>query len=221
MAYNLSRGHGIAVVPILIFYPDLSITKVMKLAFPLIFLIVSICCYAEETGYASWYGNKFHGRLTASGETYDMNKLTAAHKSLPFGTYVRVMNLMNGKSIVVKINDRGPFVKGRIIDLSRAAAEEIDMLGAGVVKVAVKKVAEKERTERYEIQVGSFSKEENARTVKTLLEEKGLAAGIVHAAGSYYRVLVGNIDEHSIKQTIGVLDELGFTDVLVRKKKLY
>ncbi len=88
-----------------------------------------------QVGYASWYGPKFHGRKTASGEIYDMHALTAAHKSLPFGTLVRVVNLENGKSVVVRINDRGPYVKGRIIDLSYAAAKRIGLDKTGVAKV--------------------------------------------------------------------------------------
>ena len=83
--------------------------------------------YVEE-GIASWYGPKFHGRRTASGEVFDMHRLTAAHPWLPFGTIVKVTNLENGLSVVVRINDRGPFVKGRIIDLSYAAAKKIRML---------------------------------------------------------------------------------------------
>ena len=88
-----------------------------------------------QHGKASWYGKPFHGRLTASGERYDMHAPTAAHKSLPFGTRVRVTNLDNGKHTVVRINDRGPFVKGRIIDLSYGAAKKIQMLQTGVVRV--------------------------------------------------------------------------------------
>ena len=87
------------------------------------------------SGAASWYGGKFHGRLTANGERYDMNKLTAAHKTLPFGTKVRVTNRANGKSVVVRINDRGPYVGGRAIDLSRGAATAVGMLHSGVAKV--------------------------------------------------------------------------------------
>ncbi len=86
---------------------------------------------------ASYYAHKFHGRTTASGEIYDENKMTAAHKTLPFGTTVRVTGLANGKKVVVKINDRGPFVEGRIIDLSYRAAGELDMIIAGVLKVRV------------------------------------------------------------------------------------
>ena len=81
-----------------------------------------------ETGVASWYGPNFHGKLTANGEIYNMHELTAAHKTLPFNSIVRVENLSNGKSVIVRINDRGPFVKNRIIDLSRKAAQEIDMI---------------------------------------------------------------------------------------------
>jgi rare lipoprotein A len=88
-----------------------------------------------ETGLASWYGGKFHGRTTASGEVYDMYALTAAHKTLPFGTVVEVTNLENGRSLRVRINDRGPFVDGRIIDLSYAAAKRLDMVRDGVVRV--------------------------------------------------------------------------------------
>lgn len=88
-----------------------------------------------QEGLASYYAHRFHGRTTASGEIYDENKMTAAHKSLAFGTKVRVTDVVRGKAVVVRINDRGPFVKGRIIDLSYRAAEQLDMINAGVVKV--------------------------------------------------------------------------------------
>ena len=90
-----------------------------------------------QTGFASWYGGKFHGRSTADGSVYDKNKFTAAHKSLPFGTVVQVTNIYNGKKCIVKITDRGPFVRGRIIDLSKVAASEIGMLSSGVSRVKV------------------------------------------------------------------------------------
>ena len=91
----------------------------------------------DETGIASWYGDKFHGRLTASGEPYDMYAMTAAHKSIPLPTFARVTNLDNNRSIVVRINDRGPFVGDRLIDLSYAAAAKLDMLGKGTAHVRV------------------------------------------------------------------------------------
>jgi rare lipoprotein A len=91
----------------------------------------------SQVGVASWYGGKFHGRTTASGEPYDMHAMTAAHPSLPFGTKVRVTNLENGRSAVLRINDRGPFAKRRIIDVSRHAAEHLGFLKAGLAKVQV------------------------------------------------------------------------------------
>jgi rare lipoprotein A len=92
---------------------------------------------AFQTGLASWYGKKFHGRQTASGERYDMHDLTAAHRTLPFGSRVRVVSQASGRAVVVRINDRGPFVGGRIIDLSYAAARRLEMIEAGVVPVAL------------------------------------------------------------------------------------
>jgi rare lipoprotein A len=90
-----------------------------------------------ETGMASFYANKHNGKKTANGERYQHTKLTAAHKTLPFGTMVKVTNLSNGKTVEVRINDRGPFVRGRIIDLSRSAAKQIDMIRAGVTRVKI------------------------------------------------------------------------------------
>ncbi len=91
----------------------------------------------SELGKASWYGPGFQGKITASGEKFDMNKLTAAHKVLEFGTIVRVTNINNKKKVIVKINDRGPFTKNRIIDLSKKAAERIDMLKTGIADVKI------------------------------------------------------------------------------------
>lgn len=90
-----------------------------------------------QDGIASWYGNEYHGRLTASGEVFDQEAMTAAHRNYPFGTRVRVTNLKNRRSVLVRINDRGPFIRGRIIDLSRGAARELNMLRDGIVPVRV------------------------------------------------------------------------------------
>lgn len=94
----------------------------------------------DVTGTASWYGHPYHGRQTASGEIFDMRQMTAAHRDLPFGTRVHVTNLENGRSVVVRINDRGPFKPGRIIDVSRRAAEELGFLGSGLTRVRVRAV---------------------------------------------------------------------------------
>ncbi len=125
-----------------------------------------------DTGVASWYGSKFHGKLTANGETYNMNDLTAAHRSLPFNTIVNVVNLDNGKSVQVRINDRGPYVDNRIIDLSREAARKIDMENAGIARVRLELIKEGDRpvtrnnarsVERFTIQLASFNSKSEAR----------------------------------------------------------
>ena len=97
--------------------------------------ILESTAHEISTGVVSWYGGKFHGRKTASGEKYDKDELTAAHKSLPFGTKVKVTNIRNGKSVVVEINDRGPYAKSRVLDLSQAAFSEIGHTNTGVMQV--------------------------------------------------------------------------------------
>lgn len=122
-------------------------------------------------GIASWYGADFHGKQTANGEIYDMNARTAAHRSLPFNTKVRVTNLINNLSVDVRINDRGPYIKDRVIDLSRAAAESIDMIGIGTAPVLVQVIGEGDRPvnqdnlnskEIFTVQLGSFSNRADA-----------------------------------------------------------
>lgn len=125
-----------------------KMTKTKKISL-FIILLLSItglylwnhCLYYRYSpiGKASWYGGKFHGRITANGEIYDMNKLTAAHRYLPFGTKVAVTNFDNNKTVIVRINDRGPYISGRIIDLSRKAAQKLKMVKKGVslVKIAI------------------------------------------------------------------------------------
>lgn len=111
------------------------------------FMLLAIClvmiptgAFAAECGGASYYCCQFHGRTAASGETYNQNAMTAAHKTLPFGTQVRVTDQRTGRSVTVKINDRGPFVRGRIIDLSKEAARRLGSIPAGVVPVCIKRV---------------------------------------------------------------------------------
>jgi rare lipoprotein A len=109
----------------------------------IILCLYSCCCLfgtsagAAEVGIASYYGDAFHGKKTASGEVFDQRKLTCAHRELPFGTRLKVTNLENDRSIIVRVNDRGPWVSGRIIDLSYAAAKQIGMLERGLVKVKI------------------------------------------------------------------------------------
>jgi rare lipoprotein A len=99
-----------------------------------------------ETGLASWYGPRFHGKRTASGEVFNQEDFTAAHRTLPWGTKVKVTNIANGKSVAVRINDRGPFGKGRIIDISRAAARVLGMVGSGITTVRLEWLADSEKS---------------------------------------------------------------------------
>lgn len=150
-----------------------------------------------DRGTASWYGPGFHGRRTANGETYDQNELTAAHKTLPFNTLVRVENVRNGKSVTVRINDRGPFVGNRIIDLSQKAARNIEMIGSGVADVKLTIInpdPEYDRKtyaeERFTLQVGSFSQPEYAQSIAKDLDGSKVDEARVHDR-IYYRVYYG------------------------------
>jgi rare lipoprotein A len=105
-----------------------------------------------ETGLASWYGPKFHGKLTASGEVFNQEKFTAAHPTLPWGSRVKVTNLDNGKSVDVRINDRGPFKRGRIIDVSRAAARALGMVGRGITTVRIEWLSDSEKSNELALQ---------------------------------------------------------------------
>lgn len=130
----------------------------------------------KERGYASWYGPKFHGKSTSNGERYDMHALTAAHKTFPMNTMVKVTNLENKKSIIVRINDRGPFVSGRIIDLSKESAKRIDLLRKGTAKVEIEVVGFGKKVDKsspqiytgglFMVQIGAFRKYSGAKIYK-------------------------------------------------------
>ncbi len=138
-----------------------------------------------ETGLASWYGHPYHGRQAANGEVFDMNKKTAAHRTMPFGTWVKVDNLTNGRSVDVRITDRGPFVEGRIIDLSRKAAEEIAMIGPGVVKVRLTVIPTPrgEVDEKYGVQLGAFTRRDEAKELEKRVAQLGEKTNL-HCAAS-------------------------------------
>lgn len=162
-----------------------------------------------ESGLASWYGHPYHGRASASGEIYDMEQLTAAHRTLPFGTRVRVVNLINSKTVDVRINDRGPFVDGRIIDLSHAAAKAIDMIGPGTARVRIDIVAAPANPTPgfYAVQVGAFRIRDNAERMRQKMETRYGACRLVLRAGepALWRVLVGR------EQTPGGAEALAAT----------
>ncbi len=175
---------------------------------------------ATERGVASWYGYPYHGRPAANGEIYDMEKLTAAHRTLPFGTWVEVTNLENDKVVTVRITDRGPFVDGRVIDLSRAAARQIGMLGPGLAKVKLTVVTpprELPAVNVYAVQVGAFQDKRRAERLRRDLEKQyGEARLVLRAAATpVWRVLVGA--EPTMEAANGLAERLRSTgrDVFV------
>ena len=150
---------------------------------------------AVETGVASWYGYPFHGRAAADGEIYLMEKLTAAHRTLPFNTWVRVVNLTNDKAVEVRIIDRGPFIDGRIIDLSHAAARALEMVGPGTAPVRLEVLRSPLAAPGvFAVQVGAFRERENAQRYRRLMQTRYGAARVVLRGGDpeLYRVLVGS-----------------------------
>ena len=198
-----------------------------------IFLFLSAPLFAFESGMASWYGGKFQGRKTANGEIFDTNELTAAHKTLPFNTVVRVTNLKNSKTVIVRINDRGPFVAGRVIDLSHAAAEAIDMAVSGVALVELEIVSLPEgftetslvKTESvhpegipdsYKIQVASFSRAENASKCLKKLIDAGIQAEIEVSTSGMMRVIVPTVEKGDIERIKNLLSGIGFNTPLIR-----
>jgi rare lipoprotein A len=187
-------------------------------AIVLVFLLLVAACAAPglrprpwedlsgETGLASWYGVPYHGRRTSSGEVYDMYQVSAAHREIPLGSWVEVTNLTNGRSLTVRINDRGPFVEGRIIDLSYAAASLLGVTGPGVVPVKVRLSQPPpgdSGPSRYSVQVASFIAESSAQALKAELEPKVSGVRIVKAVVGrelYYRVRVGNFPSRAEAQ---------------------
>jgi len=152
--------------------------------------------YVEE-GMASWYGAPFDGRRTSSGEVYDMHAFTAAHRTLPFGAVVRVTNLRNGEQTEVRVNDRGPFVSNRIIDLSYSAAQAIGMVGPGTAQVRLEVMAgPNPQIGFFGVQVGAFANEDNAQRLQSQLAVRYGTVSIAlydSPSGLFYRVRVGRV----------------------------
>jgi rare lipoprotein A len=164
-----------------------------------------------EEGIASWYGEPYHGRRTASGEVYDMHQLTAAHKTLAFGSVVRVKRRDTGADVRVRINDRGPFIEGRIIDLSYAAAKKIDLDRDGVAPVKIKVVGRESAPQRrpapaeepvdcFWVQVGAFGDPDNARRAEAELEKAGETAVVLAGLDELWRVRVGPFDKEELAE---------------------
>jgi rare lipoprotein A len=182
---------------------------------------------ATQSGIASWYGPGFHGQATASGAIYDQNELTAAHQTLPMGTRVMVTNLNNGRAVEVLVNDRGPFAKGRIIDLSHAAARSIDMIGPGTAPVRVEVIEAPTKMQsiptslEYTLQLGSFSRLENAEQLRAFLERSYSGVAIVpfHSGnGAYYRVQLGGFSNRAAaEQEARQLVQSGYSVIIMEK----
>jgi rare lipoprotein A len=188
----------------------------------------------RQRGIASWYGKDFNGKKTSNGEIYNMHAMTAAHKTLPLGTFVRVHNLENNRRVEVRVNDRGPFVRGRIIDLSYAAASEIGVVGPGTARVEVIALATPAATDgatprsyqpvdlysgNFTFQIGAFVNRENAQRLTAKLSEKYHNAHVtVYDRGDqiFYRVRVGKFS--SLKQAEAqesILIRDGYPDLFI------
>jgi len=205
-------------------------------------LAASASLLAAEEGLASWYGGKFQGRRTASGELFDTRQLTAAHKSLPFGTLVLVTNLENGRSVTVRINDRGPFVPGRVIDLSLAAAAAIGLAGRGVAPVRLEvagglpaaaagaapttaaaiaagaaPAAAPAPPTGYCLQLGAFRQRANAERCLARLEAAGFDGELEQAEGGILRVVIPGVAASELPGLRARLSAAGWT-ALVRAR---
>ncbi|MBC7364336.1 MAG: septal ring lytic transglycosylase RlpA family protein [Candidatus Aminicenantes bacterium] len=199
-------------------------------AFSIIILVFSQSCQSTspalappvgyiETGIASWYGPGFHGQKTSSSEVFNMHELTAAHRTLPFGTLVLVTNLENGRSVTVRINDRGPFVKGRVIDLSYAAAKMLDLVGSGTARVRLEVIdhVPLERGE-YLVQLGSFTRMEYARQLYQTLKKDFPGIFIYPFQFNkkiYYRVRIRATNEKEARKLADKLSRLGYPVLLL------
>lgn len=151
----------------------------------------------QEEGVASWYGGRFHGRKTASGEIYDEYGMTAAHKTVPLGTIAKVTRIDTGKYVMVKVNDRGPFVGGRIIDLSKRAAEELDMIGTGTARVRLE-FFKSDAKEEFFVQIGSYRDRINAdEWIQKMMRKRNDLEYSVVAKNDLYKIWVGPYAEAS------------------------
>ena len=175
----------------------------------------------RESGVASWYGKDFHGRKTANGETYDMYGLSAAHRTLPLGTHIRVTNLDNYKSITVKVNDRGPYAKMRVLDLSYGAAKQLGFVAQGTAQVKIESLDPIQNAALYTVQVGSFTEPENAKLLKERLSRRYGNITIIpfeSNIGTFYRVRIGAYpSEQKAEAVASRLTLEGVEPIVVRK----
>ncbi|MDQ7003749.1 MAG: septal ring lytic transglycosylase RlpA family protein [Ghiorsea sp.] len=177
----------------------------------------------DETGIASWYGKKFHGKKTANGETYNMYAMTAAHTVLPIPSVVRVTNLENGKSIKVRINDRGPFTKKRVIDLSYAAAKALGVIKHGTAKVRVQTVLtphpsilQQKNVGQPYVQIGAFGDKSNAQSVVFDMSNQSSFQPYIQKAAGVYRVRMGPFSSvRQAKNTLNRVKRMGYPSAMI------
>lgn len=180
-----------------------------------------------QRGVASWYGGDFHGKPTASGEIYDMYAMTAAHPTLPLGTRVEVVNLDNGRRVTLRINDRGPFAKQRILDVSYAAAQELGMIGPGTARVVIRVLAPGRTAGRevkpegkgpFTVQIGAFRDARRARQLRRELTPSYPMAR-VDSDGPWHRVRVGSFAHRSAAERLArELERLDYPALVVRQR---
>lgn len=169
----------------------------------------------EQTGIASWYGGIFQGRQTANGEIYDTYGYTCAHKTLPFGTILEVINLDNNLSIRVRVNDRGPFVDDRIIDLTYAAAKDLDMIRDGTASVRIVAVDGTIPEVRFNIQIGAWGDMENALSHRIRLADAGLSPKAELGSNGITRISITDVAEADVFPMSSLLESLGYTDLFI------
>jgi len=175
----------------------------------------------HQTGTASWYGKEFHGRRTANGDLFDMHGLSAAHRTLPLGSLIRVTNLGNNRNITLRVNDRGPFIKSRVIDLSYGAARELGFAAEGTAQVAIERLDELPGTTPFTVHAAQYVEEENARLLKDRLSAKFETISIIPGAtnlGTLYHVEVGiYATEEKAEIVARRVTQEGLEPVVIRK----
>ncbi len=169
----------------------------------------------EEQGIASWYGGIFQGKITANGETYDTYGYTCAHRILPFGTILEVTNVTNGKKVQVRVNDRGPFVDDRIIDLSYAAARDLDMVRDGTAEVLLIPVGEGIPAVEFNVQIGAWGDLDNAAAHRLKLTDAGLNPRAHLGSDGITRIVIEKVAETDVYELSRVLENLGYGSLFI------
>jgi rare lipoprotein A len=180
-----------------------------------------------QEGLASWYGKKFHGHLTSNGEVYDMYSMTAAHKTLPIPSYVKVTNQDNGKTAIVRVNDRGPFHEGRIIDLSFAAATKLDVVRTGTANVSIEAISVDKPTEvhkqkalpKFVVQVASSQHEDRVRTLAQDLSQTLSVKSYISSDKNLHRVFLGPFDDYMLTQkALEQVKLMGYSSAFIKSQ---